>query len=252
MTTTSRAMKTPGEDRRPGLFTRLLLEGIVIVGSILLAFALDTWWDERSERAEEQAILENLRAEFEAAEAQFEFYFGWHQRIEASVGQTLETARGALKAGLPRVTLPDTALALAYLSPTFDPRLGTLEGLLSSGRLRLIRDPALRHALASWNGLLREATEEETKGLRHVADQLDPVLRTRMDVSGPLGLLLPFVEGDIGADGLAGFSSVPVDSEVVGVLAVRHIHEAHGLDDLADVRDEIKRILELIEQQAPR
>jgi hypothetical protein len=238
-------------DRRSGMFGRLLLEGIVIVGSILLAFALDTWWDERSEKAEELAVLENLREEFSAAEAQFEFYFGWHQRIEASVGQTLEDAREALGAGRTRITIPDTALALAYLAPTFDPRLGTLEGLLSSGRLRVLRNRELRHALAAWNGLLREATEEETKALRHVADHLDPVLRTRMDVSGPLGLLLPFAADDLSADRLAGVSTVPIDTEVVGVLAVRHIHEAHGLDDLAAVRDEIGNILKLIETYTP-
>ncbi|MEJ2481611.1 MAG: hypothetical protein P8049_00405 [Gemmatimonadota bacterium] len=244
-----RPMRT--EHRRSGLPGRLFLEGIVIVASILLAFALDTWWDERSERVEEQAVLVNLREEFEAAEAQFDLYFGFHRRIEASLGQTLGAARAAFARNLATISVPDTALALAYLSPTYDPRLGTLEGLLSSGRLRLIRDPELRRALAGWNGLLREASEEEMKSLRHVADHLDPVLRARMDVSGALGILLPFVDGELSADRLAGVSSVPIDSEVVGVFAVRHIHEAHGLDDLADVRDEIQRILQLIEAQSP-
>ena len=43
---------------------RFLLEGVVIVGSILLAFGIEAWWAERQERAEEQRLLQNLHEEF--------------------------------------------------------------------------------------------------------------------------------------------------------------------------------------------
>jgi hypothetical protein len=46
-------------------------------------------------------------------------------------------------------------------------------------------------------------------------------------------------------------SVLPVDTEVLGVLAMRHVVEEHGLEDLEDVRKEIDRILELIEAQSP-
>ena len=235
--------------RREGMSGPLLLEGIVIVLSILLAFALDTWWDERIERSEEIAILNNLEQEFRAAQAQFDFYYGWHERIERAVAQTLQTAREASARGSVSITVPDTAVALVYLSPTFDPRLGTLDGLLASGRLRLIRDPELRHALAGWPGLLREGTEEEEKALRHVATQLDPVFRQRMDISGPLGMLLPLTEGSLSTEQTHAESLMPVDTEVLAVLALRHVHEDHGLDDLGDVHEEIGRILLLIDAQ---
>ena len=35
---------------------RVFVEGVVIVGSILLAFGLQAWWEERIERAEEERI----------------------------------------------------------------------------------------------------------------------------------------------------------------------------------------------------
>ena len=31
-------------------WARILLEGVVIVGSILLAFGIDAWWEDHSER----------------------------------------------------------------------------------------------------------------------------------------------------------------------------------------------------------
>ena len=39
-------------------------EGAAIVVSILLAFAIDAWWEERQERTEEQQILLDLADEF--------------------------------------------------------------------------------------------------------------------------------------------------------------------------------------------
>jgi hypothetical protein len=233
------------------VFGPLILEGVVIVISILLAFALDTWRDGQIERTEEIAVLQNLQQEFMATGEEFDIYYGYHQRITASVGLTLEAAREAMESGAADISIPDTALALVYLAPTFDPELGTLDGLLSSGHLGLIRDPQLRRSLAGWRGLLRDATEEEVRGQRHVVDQLDPVLRTRMDVSGPLGILIAFVDDSLTAEQAARVSVLPVDTEVLGVLAMRHVVEEHGLEDLENVRKEIDKILELIEAQSP-
>ena len=42
---------------------RVLIEGVVIVGSILLAFGIDTWWEGRQERSQVRAELEALAAE---------------------------------------------------------------------------------------------------------------------------------------------------------------------------------------------
>ena len=39
----------------------LLTEMVLIVASILLAFALDSWWDERRDRVEEGEILQGLQ-----------------------------------------------------------------------------------------------------------------------------------------------------------------------------------------------
>ena len=40
-------------------WSRYLVEGGVIVGSILLAFAIDAWWEDRSEQALEREFLVN-------------------------------------------------------------------------------------------------------------------------------------------------------------------------------------------------
>lgn len=69
---------------------RILVEASVIVGSILLAFGIDAWWDARMELAEEQRYLEGLDAEFtenidilESVIARHEQFAGLFDRLQA-------------------------------------------------------------------------------------------------------------------------------------------------------------------------
>jgi len=232
---------------RSGFAGRLVAEGLVIVASILLAFALDTWWDATKERREEREALESLHTEFADARDQLAFYLGAHERIEAAAAGLSGLVRDAMAAGERSVTVADTALALVYVPPTFNPMLGTLDGLLASGRLGLLRDPELRRSLAAWEGRLREATEEEDKAVDFVFHQMDPVLRSRVDVSGALGLVGVIFSDTLTPARWSGESRLPVDTEVAGVLAFRRQIEEHGIDDLEDVLAEIDRILALLE-----
>ena len=52
--------------KKPGnmSWARVVGEGAAIVVGILLAFAIDAWWEERELRIEEQQVLEGLREEF--------------------------------------------------------------------------------------------------------------------------------------------------------------------------------------------
>jgi hypothetical protein len=46
-------------------WVRISAEAVAIVGGILLAFAIDTWWDSRSDREMESQLLTRLRAELQ-------------------------------------------------------------------------------------------------------------------------------------------------------------------------------------------
>ena len=51
---------------------RILAEGTAIVLSILLAFAIDAWWEERRDAAAQRAQLQSLLGEFKEARSQLE------------------------------------------------------------------------------------------------------------------------------------------------------------------------------------
>ena len=49
-------------------FKRLTLEAFAIVASILLAFAIDAWWQQRIELRQSDALIVSLRADFETSQ----------------------------------------------------------------------------------------------------------------------------------------------------------------------------------------
>ena len=110
---------------------RLLLEALVIVASILAAFALDRWWDVRRAAQEQQQVLEGLRSEFRGAKAELERYRDIQRRIQVSVNSIVTALRAAAASNSRFVAVPDTALGLAYIAPTARPSLGALAGLLA-------------------------------------------------------------------------------------------------------------------------
>jgi hypothetical protein len=222
---------------------RLLIESLVIVASILAAFALDRWWESVRARAEEQEVLEALDAEFRAARDQLESSLALHERIHRSVGFVREELDRAVRDGSPFAVLPDTALALLYIPPTTQLTLGTLDGLVGSARLGVIRNGELRSSLASWGSTLDELTEEEWASRQYVNTEMDRALRARMNVN-PFRWV--FSAGTLDAAQSGSTSRVPAESEILGVVASRYALLDHGIEEFPPVLDELDRLLELI------
>lgn len=61
-----------------------VIEGIVIVGSILLAFGIDAWWDSRHEASRRAAVIEGLRSDFATAREDLDRVAAFHLEGRAS------------------------------------------------------------------------------------------------------------------------------------------------------------------------
>lgn len=128
-------------------WNRLVVEAIVIVGSILLAFSIDAWWNRYQESIEEQELLSGLRAEFLV-----------NQELVTEKISILQTAQERLRLFL-RMNLdeagnisPDVAMR-TVINPT--QRSFTSDGMthaflsatINSGKLALIDSASLQAAL---------------------------------------------------------------------------------------------------------
>jgi predicted transcriptional regulator len=142
----------------------LVAEAVLIVASILVAFAIDAGWDRRLDRIEEQEILADLRVEFaenrEAIDVIVELHRTALSSIQALYSMTPEEV-GALSPD--EVTRSYTHMVRYN---TFNDRIGTLDGVISAGKLGLVTDPELRSLLAEWRGALDDIDEEAAMMVR--------------------------------------------------------------------------------------
>ncbi len=148
---------------------RVFVEGVVIVGSILLAFGIEGWGDERTDRALEEEYLGRLIDDLRADTSTFGFVHGIAVSKEAWLNEVTpflvdpsrslsEITPFALNAS---VVLTDTAAFLQTLVDAAslgwqEPRArrATFDELRSTGNLRLIRGANLRGQITAYHQTL--------------------------------------------------------------------------------------------------
>ncbi len=224
------------------------LELVIVVFGVVIGFQVTTWGDERAARIEEQALLQGLQAEFEEVASGLDFMLGLHNRVEASVSTTLDSLARARDSGDSFATVSDTMLAWLFVPPTTQFSQGVLTGAITTGRLGLIQDRELQTALASWDGVLAEMTEDEVGSRTLVRTDVDPVFRSRMDVT-PFRNNIHFVYRGVRPPAeLEATSEIPVDIEMLGVLTARLQQQQFTISEFARPQAEVQRILDLIDR----
>lgn len=139
---------------------RALIEGAVIVGSILLAFAIDAGWDARAEASRRSAVLDGLRSDFATARIDLDrvaaFHLEGRRAAEALMGLG---ADGPLSED--RSSRVDSLFGGLAGTASFDPPLGTLQALINSGDLDLLDDLDLAVELTRFLGEVVDLDREQ-------------------------------------------------------------------------------------------
>ncbi len=157
---------------------RVFVEGVVIVVSILLAFGIEAWWDGVQDRQEEQEVLRGLASDFTINVGLLRGVIIQHQDQHGLlIG--LEAMSDSQLAAVPSNLADDYATAIMN-ARTFDPRDGTLEAVISSGRLSIL-DSHLRDMLMEWKRRISDV-QEEADEMRLAAQG---VLQRETQLGGP-------------------------------------------------------------------
>jgi hypothetical protein len=163
-------------------YARILVEGVVIVGSILLAFGIDAAWDSREEGVQSRALLEALSEDFEAARNRFDQWKTSHAYAFESAERLLTYAEDDRIREADRAQVDTLFSRLFYSMDTFNPPMGTVETILSSGRLDLFEDRVLVRELTRWTSALARYQVFQTAGSDHFFRTLYPFLAEAVDL----------------------------------------------------------------------
>jgi hypothetical protein len=218
-------------------WSRLLFEGVVIVASILLAFAIDAWWDARQQS---RAGRDLVAAVVEEAEANRELIATTIQRVETYqagtrrfFGMTVDELRS-----MP----PDSALRLIedmWVPATFEFSQGALGTATTAEGARLIGDAEVWRALSTLEAQLSDFEER----FRLLADASQHVL---INVGAHPLLQSRFLGDRVDPPETVDVREIRSDNEVLAAASAMQQNREIYVLYLRRFSDAIDRTLELL------
>lgn len=130
---------------------RLLAELGVIVAGVLIALAVDSWWEGRQEQKRARQYVQQLLVDFRETQRALEGTIDGDASTLARVTAVLDRAQSGSMPPLDSLDLPS---GYNY----FEPLTGTLTALVEGGDLRLIDNDSVRFELIGYAALI-ESTQ---------------------------------------------------------------------------------------------
>jgi len=176
------------EQRIP--WKRLCVEAAAIIASILLAFAIDAWWDGRVEHSRSLAQLRTITTEFVEVELELQNLEARLLGLRRAVSELLSHI--GLDSQLQKMESLYALVDLSFRAGKIELPTGSLQALLASGELASVPNDDLKALLAAWpaqvsrlrnqSGLLEENRENiirylhdkiPTIGIAHKTNQMN-------------------------------------------------------------------------------
>ena len=224
---------------------RIAVEASAIVASILFAFGIDAWWQERLERLDEQELLNRLSVEFSANLDRIDQRQNYGQIIERNA-ELFRLVDGALSEGKEAVESPSFVLRIVLAAPTFEADTPILDALTKAGKLEIIEDLRIAAALSVWERLLRDYTGMAERARQNVDNLLLPELYKRGDI-GPIlmrprpGLLPP--NNSLWSDSV----TIRIDDEIKGLIAGRYVNGSSAQNKFGELREAAAEVIAAID-----
>ena len=157
----------------------LLLESSAIVLSILLAFAIDAWWQNHQDREMEQALLRSVTVELAQNIEVVDRELKYRYAVKDSINRLFMAAGGE-----PALGVEDVDELLSDLTWWGEAGLatGVIDSLLLSGNLALISSAALRHELAALPSHYDRVSRTERQDYETLRNVVMPFLSANANV----------------------------------------------------------------------
>lgn len=232
--------------RREIPWSGIIAEAVAIIAGILVAFAIDAWWDERNTQDWAAAQLLAIRDEFAQNLTALDEIVRTHDsnadKLEIIVNKIRKVEYGD------KISASAAVWSALIAWRTADISTGTLEALLASGRLGDIDSLEIRQSLAIWPTQVENAQEDENlardfaeyvvapgllgQGILYVAYRTRPIP----------GSLDEEPESDIE-------TTVTATPELLDLATARMIHSRMASGSISELQDRIRHILVLVETE---
>jgi hypothetical protein len=236
-------------------WNKYVIEAVVIVGSILLAFGVDAWWERVQIRAFERQAILDLKEEFEGHRLELSSQMTTNQ---FSLQRTADLLQASEDGSWISDETPIDRAIMGLLAPvTTDLGEGVLDSLISGGRIEDIEDEELRYLLYEWRSVLDELTDDQDIGVTMVFNLIIPYLTKsgipamgmyllETDDSFPTTVSPTTSIGRLLSEDTKAVETILTDPEFHSILEIRLgflAHTANAFESTLEALDEIIALL---------
>jgi len=232
-------------------WVRLGAEAVLIVASILVAFAIDAWWDTRSDRMEEKALLGALAQDFAEAAAEFDKSKSV-QLLIARAGEQLITYGEDGNVPDDEREGFDLLISQHFARSTYDSPTGTVDSAIGSGKVNLLSNQRLAAELTQWSAVVEELRQLQTDARDHFYARIYPYLASRYDLQDISKGYPQFVDRYPWQQESTDAYNLVSDQEFINIIYMHWVLSTNILTALDDVEEAITKIRGLIDAELVR
>lgn len=238
-------------------FNGAVVEMLVVVASILVAFGLDAWWQGRKDREEERMVLASVLEEMNDVRTSIEVQRSFHEAVSRSIIQ-LKESTASRSVEIHPDTLDRLLADICWWGGESNYGTGTLTSVITSGKLSLIQNRELRHRIGGWPRVVDDIVENERFEFDNFKNSWMPYLTETIYIP-QLRRWFTSIPGK--EDGPKVLSEVAVrseptdhrgillDPEFANVLEYRLWAQEDILSDFVEFESELDTIIFLIQQE---
>ncbi len=235
---------------------RLGLEAVAIVGSILLAFAIDAWWDAATEEQRERELLESLLDDFRRSKDDLAEFTRFHTAVQASNEKLLQ-ASITRDEELSEKEVDRLLLDLSWWDSANHFATSTLNSVIFGGELTLIQDDEMRRDLAEWPKRIEFVQGVQRQDYDFFSGVWMPFLRenaylaqiTVLDAHMPGRPGIPADTIDLKIEETRKHSDMIASDEFQNLLVTKHWIQSDILSTFAATEELLDSTIEQIEAQ---
>jgi hypothetical protein len=234
---------------------RISAEGVAIVVSILLAFAIQAWWEGRKERDEQDTILAAISVEIAANLAAIHCELQYRAAAKENIQLILELSSTEHVSQYDEI---DQLLANLIWWGDIDFASGALDSLIQGGRLPIIQSASLRQRLAELPDRYASVDRLERQTYESMHNRVAPYL---LENAFFPQIATGWVKG---RPGCAGTSQSPSeysstlttdhtelldDPEFLGILVLRQADHDDAISGYTGLRSVLNDLIESIDSE---
>jgi len=232
-------------------WTRFVVEGSVIVVSILLAFAIDAWWETHRDRQEQQRILMGLKEELESNIDRIEVELSYRNAVIESIQTIVGASIGKIKLEQRQI---DRLVGDVTWWTNVEYSRGVVDGLVRGGRLEIIENKDLRDVISALPNRYDVIRESERNDQMTTSTVVVPYLNRNASLTQIANTMAS------GRPGTGDTPTPPVypvlqirdhrelikDTEFLGILVQEHWNHLETISSYESFKASIENALELI------